>query len=82
MWCESVDGDDSSYVNAVACEWVPGGLNTHSEDSHHTHISCVKGIIVRTEVMQGYQSICNTPIHKDPLSSHHEQSTADTDGGL
>lgn len=50
--------------------------------AHHTHISCVKGVIVKTEVMSGNQSICNTTMHKDFLSSHHEQSTTNTDGGL
>lgn len=66
----------------VACEWVPGRLNSHSVDSHHTHIPCVKGIIVKTEVMSGCQSICNTSMHKGSLSLHREQSTTDTDGGL
>lgn len=69
------------WVIFVACEWVsPGELNTHSVDSRHALIPCVKVVIVKTEVMSGCQSICNTPVHKD--SSHHQQSTKDTDGVL
>lgn len=82
---ESVNGDDiRSYVNALQCIWMGSRRveHTFSRVTSYTPISCVKGVIVKTEVMSGCQSICNTPLHKDSLSSHCEQSTTDTDGGL